>query len=157
MDAQIKAWKCAADALAAAGIFDHRAAAQLAGEIARQGADATLQHAAAQALPPLRAAVAKGADRRTKAVAERRFAAIRDALHALTLPRFGKRESPDKVLTPEERYRRLLGLPLERRLFGPEINAAYKQAAKKVHPDAGGSERDFLELSEARDALMKGA
>lgn len=156
MDAEVKAWKRAADALAAAEPFDHRAAAQLAGEIARQNADAPLQHAAAQALPALRAAAAKGADRRTKAIAERRFAAIRDALHALTLPRFGKRESPDKVFTPEERHRRLLGLPLERRLYGPEINAAFKHVAKKVHPDAGGSERDFLELSEARDALMKG-
>jgi hypothetical protein len=155
MDAQLTVWKRAADELAAADTFDHRAAAQLAGEIARQGTDATLQQAAAQALPPLRAAVAKGADRRAKAIAERRFAAVRDALHAATLPRFGKRERADRMLTPEERYRRLLGLPLERRLFGPEINQAYKQAAKKVHPDAGGSQGAFLELAEARDALMK--
>src|SRR6185503_8218371 len=112
-----------------AGSFDHRAAVALAGEIARAAADATLQHAATQALPPLRAAVAKDADRRAKAIAERRFAAIRDALHAATAPRFGKREDPDRVLAPEERYRRLLGLPLDRRLFGPEINQAYKQAA----------------------------
>ena len=113
-----------------------------------------MQHAASQALPPLRAAVAKGADRRSQAIAERRFAAIRDALHAATLPRFGKRGNAD-VLTPEEHHRRLLGLPLDRRLYGPEINAAYKQAAKKVHPDAGGSQHAFLELSQARDALMK--
>jgi hypothetical protein len=152
MDAQLTAWKRAADELAAAPAFDHRAAAQLAGELARQSADATLQHAASQALPPLRAAVAKGADRRNQAIAERRFAAIRDALHAATLPRFGKRGAQ---LTPEEHHRRLLGLPLDRRLYGPEINAAYKQAAKKVHPDAGGSQRAFLELSQARDALMK--
>ena len=153
MDAQLTAWKRAADELAAA--FDHRTAVALAGEIARAAVDATLQHAATQALPPLRAAIANGADRRTKAIAERRFAAIRDALHAATLPRFGKREDPDRVLAPEERHRRLLGLPLDRRLFGPEINQAYKQAAKKVHPDAGGSQRAFLELSQARDALMK--
>jgi len=76
-------------------------------------------------------------------------------LHALTLPRFGKRESPDKVLTPEERHRRLLGLPSGRRLFGPEIKEAYKHAAKTVHPDTGDSNRAFLELSVARDALMK--
>jgi hypothetical protein len=80
-----------------------------------------------------------------------------DVLHVLTLPRFGKRESPDRVLTPEEHHRRLLGLPLDRRLFGAEINAAFKHAAKTVHPDAGGSERDFLALSQARDALMKRA
>jgi hypothetical protein len=155
MDAPLKTWKRAADELAAAASFDHRAATLLAGEIARVSADVGLQHAASQALPPLRAAVADGADRRSKAIAERRFAAVRDALHTLTLPRFGKRESPDKVFTPEEHHRRLLGLPLDRRLFGPEINAAYKQAAKKVHPDAGGNERAFLELSQARDALMK--
>lgn len=153
MDAQLIAWKRAADELTAA--FDHRAAVALAGEIARAAADTALQHAAAQALPPLRAAVAKDADRRSKGIAERRFAAIRDALHAATLPRFGKRQDPARMLTPEEHYRRLLGLPLERRLYGPEISQAYKQAAKKVHPDVGGSQRAFLELSQARDALMK--
>jgi hypothetical protein len=156
MDVQVKAWKRVADDLAAAPALDHRAAVELAGEIARrQGADAGLQQAAVQALPNLRAALAKGADRGSKAIAERRFAVMRDVLHVLTLPRFGKRESPDKVRTPEEHHRRLLGLPPDRRLFGAEINAAFKHAAKKVHPDAGGSERDFLVLSQARDALMK--
>jgi len=48
-----------------------------------------------------------------------------------------------------------VGLPLGRRLFGPEINQAYKRAAKTAHPDAGGNEREFLELSKARDALMR--
>jgi hypothetical protein len=139
----------------AGAAFDHLAAAQLAAEIARQGADAALQHAATQALPSLRAAIVKGADRRSKALAERRFDLIRDALHALTLPRFGKREAADKILTPEEQHRRLLGLPLGRRLHGPEIHAAYKQAAKKAHPDVGGSERSFMALAQARDALMK--
>jgi curved DNA-binding protein CbpA len=49
----------------------------------------------------------------------------------------------------------MLGLPLDRRLSGPEIHQAYKRAAKRAHPDAGGNARDFLELSAARDALMK--
>lgn len=156
MDDELKAWKRTADELAAAPVLDHRAAVELAGEIARrQGTDADLQQTVAQVLPSLRAALAKGADRSSKAIAARRFAVMRDALHVLTLPRFGKRESPDRVLTPEQHHRRLLGLPLDRRLFGSEINAAYKHAAKKVHPDAGGSERDFLALSQARDALMK--
>jgi hypothetical protein len=155
MDAQVRAWKRAADEISAAAAFDHRAAVDLTGEIARHAADAALQQAAAQALPTLRAAIAKGADRQSMAIAERRFAVMRDALHVLTLPRFGKRESPDRVFTPEECHRRLLGLPLERPLFGSEINAAYKQAAKRVHPDAGGSQGDFLALLQARDALMK--
>jgi hypothetical protein len=93
----------------------------------------------------------------TRALARRRFGAVRDALHALAAPRFGKRRSADEIemMTPEEHHRRLLGLPLDRRLFGPEIHRAYKRVAKTVHPDAGGSERAFLELSAARDALMK--
>jgi hypothetical protein len=155
MDAAPKTWKAAAERLWSAPAFDFRAAAKLAGEVAQQARDAALQQVAAQALPGLRMACAKGADRRTREVAQRRFAAIRDVLHALTLPRFGKRDDPGRVWTAEERHRRLLGLPLERRLFGPEIKEAYKQAAKKVHPDAGGSQRAFQELSEARDALMK--
>jgi hypothetical protein len=155
MDAQVRCWKLAVERLWSAPAFDHRQAAQLAGEIARQSADATLQHAALQAQPGLRAACAKGADRRTRERAQRRLAAVRDVLHALTVPRFGKRGSTARMLTPEEQYRRLLGLPLGRRLFGPEIKEAYKQAAKTVHPDAGGSTRAFLALSEARDALIK--
>lgn len=155
MDAHIKAWKRALDRLAAAPAFDHHEAAQLVSEIARASTDATLRQAASQALPSLRAALAKGADRRTRMLAERRLSPVRDALHALTLPRFGRRGHADRVLTVDERHRRLLGLPLDRRLFGPEISAAYKQAAKKVHPDAGGSQHAFLELSEARDALIK--
>ena len=34
----------------------------------------------------------------------------------------------------------MVGLPSGRRLFGPEIQQAYKRVAKKVHPDVGGSE-----------------
>jgi hypothetical protein len=154
MDARIKTWKGTAQDLAAGRPFDHRQAAQLAADMVRQSPDPALQHAAAQALPSLRAAV-QGADRRSKALAERHFATIRDVLHALTLPRFGKREPANRVLTSEELHRRLLGLPLDRRLYGPEIREAYKLAAKKVHPDVGGSERAFLELCAARDALMK--
>jgi hypothetical protein len=36
-----------------------------------------------------------------------------------------------------------------------EIHRAFKRAAKTAHPDGGGSEGAFLELSAARDALMK--
>jgi hypothetical protein len=115
----------------------------------------SLQQKAAQALPNLRAACAKDADRRTKDLAQRRFGAVRDCLHVLDGPRFGKRERGTKMLTMDERHRRLLGLPPGRRLFGPEINQAYKRAAKTMHPDTGGDERAFLELSAARDALIK--
>ena len=57
--------------------------------------------------------------------------------------------------TPEQLYRRLLGLPLDRRLTPAEIHRAWKRAAKTAHPDAGGSVEQFQALSAARDALLK--
>jgi hypothetical protein len=152
MDARLTEWKLAVERLWSAAALDHAQAARLAAEIARS-ADPRLAQAAAQAVPSLRAASLQGAERGAKALAHRRFGAVRDVLHAQTAPRFGKRGS--SLPTPEEHYRRLLGLPLGRRLFAPEISQAYKRAAKTLHPDAGGSERAFLELSEARDALMR--
>ena len=59
------------------------------------------------------------------------------------------------MLTPEERYRQMLGLPLGRQLSGAEIHRAFKRAAKTAHPDGGGSAQEFLQLSAARDALIK--
>jgi hypothetical protein len=155
MDAQLRPWKSAVERLWSADVLDCREAMLLATEIARHSGEPTLQQAAAQAVASLRDACAKGADQRKKAVAQRRVAAIRNALHVLTGPRFGKRETTARMLTAEERHRRLLGLPFGRHLSGPEISQAYKQAAKKVHPDAGGSQHAFLELSAARDALME--
>jgi hypothetical protein len=152
MDARIKDWKLVVDRLWSAAALDCTQAARLMAEMARSE-EPRLRQAAAQAFPSLRSALAKNADRGTEALARRRLGAVRDVLHALDVPRFGKRGT--KLPTPEEHYRSLLGLPLGRRLFGPEITQAYKRAAKTLHPDAGGSEQEFLELSKARDALMK--
>lgn len=151
MNAQTKAWKREIDRLWSAPALDYRQAAQFVAEMAR-GEEPALRAAAGQALPNLRQACLKTADRMTKTLAQRRLGTVRDALHALDAPRFGKRR---EMPSPEEHYRRVLGLPLGRRLDGTEIHQAYKRAAKTVHPDAGGSERDFQELSAARDALMK--
>jgi hypothetical protein len=155
MDTQLEDWKLAVGRLWSAPAFDYRDAARLAAEIARHSDEPQLQQTAAQALPTLRGACVAGADRRIKDLARRRFGAMRDALHLLTGPRFGKRRRVGEMPTPDEHHRQMLGLPLGRRLFGPEIREAYKRAAKKVHPDIGGSERAFLELSAARDALLK--
>lgn len=149
---QQKYWKRDADRLWSASPFDVRGAAALAAEIARHGADETLRQAAAQALPSLRGACLKTSGQMSRNIARRRFGAIRDALHALDAPSFGKRAA---VPASEQEYRRLLGLPTERQLSEPEIRAGYKRAAKRLHPDAGGSAREFAELSAARDALMK--
>ena len=58
------------------------------------------------------------------------------------------------TLTPEERYREMLGLPLGVRLAATEIHQAFRRSAKRMHPDAGGDAHAFLALSAARDALM---
>jgi hypothetical protein len=152
MELQQKHWKRDTDRLWAATPFDVGAAAALAAEIARHGGDEGLRQAAAQGLPSLRGACLKTSDQMSRNVAWRRFGAIRDVLHALDVPRFGKRAA---VPEPEQQHLRLLGLPPGRHPSDPEIQQGYKRAAKRLHPDAGGSAREFAELSAARDALMK--
>ena len=76
-------------------------------------------------------------------------------MHELTTPKFGRRDIPVRQLTPEQRHRELLGLPLDSRLTLSEIQRAYKRVAKSAHPDAGGSAQQFQDLSAAREALMK--
>jgi hypothetical protein len=152
MELQQKQWKRDTDRLWSASPFDARQAAALAAEIARHSGDEGLRQAAAQALPSLRGACLKTSDQMGRDLGRRRFGAIRGALHALDVPRFGKRAA---VPAPEQQHRRLLGLPPERQLSEPEIQQGYKHAAKRLHPDAGGSAREFTELSAARDALMK--
>ena len=49
----------------------------------------------------------------------------------------------------------MLGLPLGGRLAATEIHQAFRRTAKRVHPDAGGSQHAFLALAAARDALMR--
>lgn len=152
MELQQKQWKRDTDRLWSASPFDVRQAAALAAEIARHSGDEGLRQAAAQALPSLRGASLKTSDQMSRDLGRRRFGAIRDALHTLDAPRFGKRAS---VPEPEQQHRRLLGLPSGRHLSEPEIQQGYKRTAKRLHPDAGGSVREFTELSAARDALMK--
>jgi hypothetical protein len=155
MDRQIKQWKRDLERLWSAAALDYRAAAQLAADIARGAEETPLRLAAAQALANLRSALLKTADRSTRDLAHRRFGIVRDVLHALDAPRFGRRGTVLAALSPEQRHRQRLGLPLGRRLSGPEIHQAYKRAAKTAHPDSGGNEHEFHELSLARDALMK--
>ena len=113
-----------------------------------------LRQAASQALPILRNAVRDGADPSVAKAARRRLGIVLDVLHDLVTPKFGAREMTPKPLTVEERARKMLGLPLGRNLAGAEIHRAFRHAAKTMHPDAGGSEADFLELAAARDTLM---
>jgi hypothetical protein len=155
MDRQLLEWKLEADLLWSTAAPDYRAAERLAADIARASEDPQLRRAATLALPNLRTASLEDADIGSRELAWQRMGAMRDVLHARDAPRFGQRGNAPKSLSVTDRHRQLLGLPLGRRLSGPEIHQAYKRAAKQAHPDGGGDTRKFQELSAARDALMK--
>jgi hypothetical protein len=152
MDRQLAEWKLGVERLWSASTLDHHAAACLMAEIANADGETILRQAAAQALPILRHAL-EDADQSVQDGARRRLGVVREVLHELTTPRFGKRQS--KALTPEEGYRQMLGLPLGCNLSAPDIHQAWKRAAKTAHPDGGGSEQKFQELSAARDELIR--
>ena len=155
MDRQLWEWKLAVERIWSAAAPDYHAAACVVADMANASEEAILRQAATQALPILRSASSEDADQSTRDAARRRLGVIREVLHELTTTRFGKRQTLSKLPTPEECYRQLLGLPLGRRLSGLEIHRAYKRVAKRAHPDAGGSAREFQEISAARDALIK--
>ena len=155
MDRRLAEWKFALERIWSAAAPDWQEAARLVTAMAGAGAEAILQQAAAQALPILRNASHDAADQATRNAARRRLRVIRGVLETLTTPRFGRRETGAKRLTPEERYRQMLGLPLDRPLSAPDIHQAWKRAARTAHPDAGGNAREFLALSAARDALIR--
>jgi hypothetical protein len=145
MDRHLSEWKLALDRIWSAAAPDYHEAACLAAEIAGAATDVMLRQAATQALPILRSASHAIADHATLDAARRRLGVVREVLHGLTTPKFGRRDIGLKVPTPEERHRKMLGLPFHR---------AFKRAAKTAHPDAGGNAQAFLELTAARDALM---
>jgi len=155
MDRQLSEWKLGVERICSAAAPDYGEAARLAADIASLSGDAILRQAAMQALPSLRNAARENTDRKVQYAAQRRLGLVRDTIVFLTAPRFGKRQDQMRSPTPEERYRQMLGLPLGCHLSGAEIRQAYKRAAKTAHPDAGGSAQQFLELSEAREALIK--
>jgi hypothetical protein len=155
MDRKSGEWQLDIERIWQAAATDWREAARLADVMARTAAEVLLRQAAAQALPILRHAAAASDHPDITGAARRRLGIIRDVLHTLTTPKFGRRDIPLKPPTPDERHRQLLDLPLDRRLSAPEIHRAWKRAAKSAHPDAGGSEQAFLALSAARDALIE--
>ncbi len=114
-----------------------------------------LRQAATQALPSLRGGQPRQRIQTMREAARRRFGIIRDVLHSLSVPRFGRRGEAPKPQTPEEHHRQLLRLPPGRRFTRAEINQAYKRAAKIMHPDGGGDAQSFCELAAARDALLQ--
>jgi hypothetical protein len=155
MDRRLSEWKFELERIWSAAAPDWQEAARLVTAMASGDGETILQQAAAQALPILRNASHDDADQATRQAARRRLGVICDVLETLTTPRFGRRETGAKRLTPEERYRQMLGLPLDGSLSAPQIHQAWKRAARTAHPDAGGNAREFQALSTARDALIR--
>ena len=153
MDRLVGEWKHAVDRFWQAEGPDWTEVAHVVAAIAAAGEEPDLRHAATQAQPSIRNAAANPQDHMTRVVARRRLGVVRDVLHELTAPKFGRRGT-EKTLTPEERYREMLGLPLDGRLAATEIHQAFRRSAKRMHPDAGGDAHAFLALAAARDALM---
>ena len=154
MDRQLSEWKLEIERIWSAHAPDYGEAVRIASHMAGAGEE-VLRQAASQALPILRAAAHGDADKITRDAARRRLGVLRDVLHAFITPQFGKRQAPLSLPAPEQGFRQLLGLPQGCRLSIAEIHRAYKHLAKRAHPDAGGNVKAFLELSAARDALMR--
>ena len=57
----------------------------------------------------------------------------------------------------QNEHRIVLNLPYDGALTASQINAAFRQLAKTSHPDAGGSNENYIRLTEARDALLTAA
>lgn len=155
MDRQTTEWRLGVERLWSTATPDYREAELLTADIVRYGTNAKLRPAAVLALPALRIAALENADPGARDEARRLFRNMRDVLRSLDAAGFGQRDAAPKPLSPQARHRKLLGLPLDRRLTPAEIHRAYKRAAKTAHPDGGGDAQKFLALSAAQDALMK--
>ena len=140
---RIESWKLALERLRSASSVDWDEAGRLAAEIARGSSDASLRHAAEQAVPILRQAANDDDERDIVVAAQRRLGVILEVIHGLTAPRFGRRSALPKKLSSEERARKTLGLPLAVQLTCDDIHQAYRRAAKAMHPDLGGNREAF--------------
>ena len=55
----------------------------------------------------------------------------------------------------ERQHRETLSLPIDGKLEPHQINAAFRRLAQKAHPDVGGSNEQFVRITEARNALLE--
>jgi len=70
------------------------------------------------------------------------------------LERQNRRKRYNHIYELEE-YRTVLALPINGTLEISQIKSAYRKAAKKAHPDAGGTQEMFLRIKEAHDTLLE--
>jgi hypothetical protein len=52
-------------------------------------------------------------------------------------------------------HREALNLPIDGKLEPRQINAAFRRLAQKAHPDVGGSNEQFVRITDARNALLE--
>jgi len=69
------------------------------------------------------------------------------------IQRRNRRRKRDQI--DEKECRELLCLPAHGVLKVSQIKTAYRQVAKQAHPDVGGSQTKFVEITKARDILLE--
>ncbi|MGY6275888.1 DnaJ domain-containing protein [Methylomonas sp. MgM2] len=65
----------------------------------------------------------------------------------------GRRQAIRKP-SDDRQHREALNLPVDGQLDSSQIKAAFRRLAQKVHPDVGGSNEQFIRITEARNALL---
>ncbi len=68
-----------------------------------------------------------------------------------------KRHPYQRKQANEQRHREILKLPIDGKLEPRQIKAAFRRLAQKAHPDAGGSNEQFVRITQARNALLANA
>jgi hypothetical protein len=69
---------------------------------------------------------------------------------------YGNRRQPQVNRKPlnERQHRQTLNLPIDGTLESSQIKSAFRRLAQRAHPDAGGSNEQFIRITEARNALL---
>jgi hypothetical protein len=65
-----------------------------------------------------------------------------------------RRHSDNRKPFDERQHRETLNLPADGKLEPRQINAAFRRLAQKAHPDVGGTNEQFVRITEARNALL---
>lgn len=65
------------------------------------------------------------------------------------------RHQVNRKAVDERQHRETLNLPIDGTLKSSQIKAAFRRLAQKAHPDAGGSNEQFIRIAEARNALLE--
>jgi hypothetical protein len=95
------------------------------------------------------------AELRQQAFEKRR--AAQEQMHAEQARFHGSRRRRRAYGQPDDEkpHREALNLPVDGKLEPAEIKKAFRRLAQKMHPDMGGSQDQFVRITEARNALLE--